>query len=145
MTTWKPIHCAPRDRVILTDEGTARYVSAKEAGIAGAGGWYLCYSCGDLPLPPASDNPDSCSVSPSVWIDLPKPGVPQRDIFITPRPAELGVGWQLRLLEYGEEVGGGVFPAGSSQSEQDNAYNEALAEAEEWLDSLYGGHQNASA
>ncbi|WP_272939686.1 hypothetical protein [Aeromonas veronii] len=42
-------------------------------------------------------------------------------------------------------MGGGVFPAGSSQSEQDNAYNEALAEAEEWLDSLYGGHQNASA
>lgn len=29
---------------------------------------------------------------------------------IDPRPAELG-GWKLRLLEDGEEVGGGVFPA----------------------------------
>jgi len=30
---------------------------------------------------------------------------------IDPRPAELGGGWKLRLLEGGEEVGGGVFPA----------------------------------
>lgn len=29
---------------------------------------------------------------------------------ITPRPVELGDGWRLRLLENGEEVGGGVFP-----------------------------------
>lgn len=29
---------------------------------------------------------------------------------ITPRPADLGGGWRLRLLEKGEEVGGGVFP-----------------------------------
>jgi hypothetical protein len=35
---------------------------------------------------------------------------------ITPRPAELGGGWRLRLLEDGEEVGGGVFPV-----EQDEA------------------------
>lgn len=29
---------------------------------------------------------------------------------INPRPIELGGGWQLRLLEDGEEVGGGAFP-----------------------------------
>lgn len=29
---------------------------------------------------------------------------------IAPRPADLGGGWRLRLLENGEEVGGGVFP-----------------------------------
>jgi len=29
---------------------------------------------------------------------------------ITPRPVELGGGWRLRLLEDGDEVGGGVFP-----------------------------------
>lgn len=29
---------------------------------------------------------------------------------ITPRPAELGGGWRLRLLQNGEEMGGGVFP-----------------------------------
>jgi len=29
---------------------------------------------------------------------------------LTPRPDTLGGGWKLRLLEDGEEVGGGVFP-----------------------------------
>lgn len=29
---------------------------------------------------------------------------------IKPRPAELGGGWKLTLLEDGQEVGGGVFP-----------------------------------
>jgi hypothetical protein len=29
---------------------------------------------------------------------------------ITPRPANLGGGWKLTLLENGEEAGGGVFP-----------------------------------
>jgi hypothetical protein len=29
---------------------------------------------------------------------------------INPRPVELGGGWRLRLLEDGEEAGGGVFP-----------------------------------
>lgn len=29
---------------------------------------------------------------------------------INPRRAELGDGWNLRLIEDGEEVGGGVFP-----------------------------------
>jgi len=29
---------------------------------------------------------------------------------IAPRPAELGGGWKLRLLDGGEEMGGGVFP-----------------------------------
>ena len=30
---------------------------------------------------------------------------------IDPRAPELGGGWRLRLIEDGEEVGGGVFPA----------------------------------
>jgi len=29
---------------------------------------------------------------------------------ITPRPAEVGGGWRLQLLEDGAEVGGGAFP-----------------------------------
>lgn len=29
---------------------------------------------------------------------------------INPRPVELGGGWRLRLIEDGQEVGGGVFP-----------------------------------
>lgn len=33
---------------------------------------------------------------------------------LTPRPVDLGGGWKLRLLEDGQEVGGGVFPLTSS-------------------------------
>ena len=58
---------------------------------------------------------------------------------ITPRPPELGGGWRLRLLEDGEEVGGGVFPL-SEYATEDNAeeaakwaYEDALAEASAWL------------
>lgn len=29
---------------------------------------------------------------------------------ILPRPDHLGGGWRLRLLQDGEEVGGGIFP-----------------------------------
>ena len=70
---------------------------------------------------------------------------------IDPRPAELGGGWRLRLIEDGEEVGGGVFPLSEYATEdnaednakdnaEDNAeeaakwaYDDALAEASAWL------------
>lgn len=53
---------------------------------------------------------------------------------IDPRPADLGGGWRLRLLENGEEVGGGVFPAGGpSKIARDAAYEDALAVASAWL------------
>ena len=39
---------------------------------------------------------------------------------IDPRPLELGGGWRLRLIEDGEEVGGGVFPL-SEYATGDNA------------------------
>lgn len=35
------------------------------------------------------------------------------------RAAELGNGWRLRLLEDGEEVGGGVFPPAAEESAQE--------------------------
>jgi len=56
---------------------------------------------------------------------------------IDPRPAGLGGGWRLRLLENGEEVGGGVFPADQSKTLQDAAYEDAMAEATAWLISRY--------
>ena len=46
---------------------------------------------------------------------------------IEPRPEHLGGGWRLRLLEFGEEVGGGIYEPG------DDGYGEALAEGEDWL------------
>jgi len=57
---------------------------------------------------------------------------------ITPRPVELG-GWQLRLLEDGVEVGGGVFPLeGVSETPKETAlqaaFDDAEAEAYAWLD-----------
>lgn len=37
-------------------------------------------------------------------------GLLGRGYAIAPRPADLGGGWKLTLLEDGEEAGGGVFP-----------------------------------
>jgi len=52
---------------------------------------------------------------------------------ISPRPAELGGGWQLRLLENGVEVGGGVFPLrDGSGNPMEAAFQEALNEALSW-------------
>lgn len=58
---------------------------------------------------------------------------------IDSRPAELGGGWRLRLLEVGEEVGGGIFPPeeGIEDAEEalSNSYSDALDEGEAWLSS----------
>lgn len=45
---------------------------------------------------------------------------------VTPRSADIG-GFRLRLLEDGEEVGGGVFGA------SDDDYSDALQEGDDWL------------
>lgn len=55
--------------------------------------------------------------------------MPQYSYEINPRPESLGGGWKLRLLDDGEEVGGGVFEPG------DNGYCDALGTAHLWLDS----------
>lgn len=54
---------------------------------------------------------------------------------ITPRSAELGGGWRLRLLEDGEEVGGGVFPVASADAHQGMIWWNAMTESERghWL------------
>lgn len=90
---------------------------------------------------------------------------------VSPRPAELGGGWRLRLMEGDEEVGGGVFPVEQDAAAgiawwnaltdaeraswlkrtalptaadaflahlQDEAYADAQATAEEWLNSRPG-------
>lgn len=66
---------------------------------------------------------------------------------ILPRPDHLGGGWRLRLLEDGQEVGGGVFPVeaavvglGMTREEAlTEAFADAEAEACDWLDSREGG------
>jgi hypothetical protein len=58
---------------------------------------------------------------------------------IEPRPSEIGGGYRLRLIEDGEEVGGGVFPLSEYATEDSAeeaakwAYEDALAEASAWL------------
>jgi len=58
---------------------------------------------------------------------------------IKPRPADLGGGWRLRLLEDGAEAGGGVFPlaaypdAENAEQAEKMAYEDALAEASAWM------------
>ena len=58
---------------------------------------------------------------------------------IDPRPAELGGGWRLRLLENGEEVGGGVFPLSpylSAFPATDEATEREMAEKAAYEDAL---------
>ena len=46
---------------------------------------------------------------------------------ITPRSLSVGGGWKMQLFEDGQEVGGGVFPAG------DDGYRDAYETASQWL------------
>lgn len=67
---------------------------------------------------------------------------------ITPRPDHLGGGWRLRLLEDGEEVGGGVFPPvdgiEDAQEALQAAQDEAMGEALDWMDSHSPGGYTGS-
>lgn len=60
---------------------------------------------------------------------------------VKPRPAELGGGWNLKLFENGEEMGGGVFPPSAPKrgvivlfegTDFDEAYQDAIDEGENW-------------
>ena len=56
---------------------------------------------------------------------------------IQSRPAELGGGWRLRLLENGVEVGGGAFPADPNAEAQAGIEwfnNLSMQERTQWLD-----------
>jgi hypothetical protein len=53
---------------------------------------------------------------------------------VDPRDEQLGGGWRLKLLENGEEVGGGVFPV-TPDATADDAYVEAADAGDAWLQS----------
>ncbi len=59
--------------------------------------------------------------------------------FVAPRPVALGGGWRLRLVEDGQEVGGGVFPPvdgiEDAKEATEAAYSDALDAGEDWLSS----------
>ena len=54
---------------------------------------------------------------------------------ITPRPAELGGGWKLTLLQDGQEAGGGVFPISQEAPQAGMDWWNGLAEEQRahWL------------
>lgn len=58
---------------------------------------------------------------------------------VTERSADLGGGWSLKLYMGNVEMGGGVFPPedGAESPEQAAiwAYNDAIEEGEDWLQS----------
>lgn len=58
---------------------------------------------------------------------------------ILPRPASLGGGWRLYLLEDNVEMGGGVFPPAEgiegTKEALKAAFEDAEAEAQAWLNS----------
>jgi hypothetical protein len=63
-------------------------------------------------------------------------GKPDYRYGIEPRPETLGGGYRLRLIEAGEEVGGGVFPLDEYADEPEPekaAFADAQAEGEAWL------------
>jgi len=50
---------------------------------------------------------------------------------IEPRPLDLGGGWRLRLIEDGEEVGGGIFPLCEyTEADRDEATKMAFTDAQ---------------
>lgn len=58
---------------------------------------------------------------------------PKYSFTVEARPAKLGGGWKLTLLEDDLEVGGGVYPAHNA-AEQASAYNDASEFGQNWLD-----------
>jgi len=52
----------------------------------------------------------------------------KRTYEIYPRSADLGGGWKLRLLENGQEAGGGVFPVPGDDPQQGMTWWNALTE-----------------
>lgn len=69
-TDWPSIDTAPKDRVILTDMGTACYVDPRNWGSPVRRGWYLCDAGGDIPSC-AEDGMAICTINPSRWMPMP--------------------------------------------------------------------------
>ena len=48
MNNWQSIETAPKDMVILTDQGTGIYLDQRDYMYAVSTGWYLCTLHGDI-------------------------------------------------------------------------------------------------
>lgn len=57
--------------VILTDEGTAKYVDQRDWGSPVTNGWYLCTLHGDIPYC-ADDGMRISGINPTLWMPIPE-------------------------------------------------------------------------
>lgn len=67
---WKPISSAPKDYVILTDLGFAKFVDQRTYGSAVETGWYICLGDGQIPSC-SYDGIDISKINPQWWMDIP--------------------------------------------------------------------------
>lgn len=75
---WQPIATAPKDKVILTDQGTACYVDQRGWGSPVTNGWYLCDTGDNIPTC-ADDGMSISAIEPKLWMPMP-PSSEERDI-----------------------------------------------------------------
>ena len=69
---WNLIESAPKDgEVVLTDEGSAKYVDRRRWGSPVTNGWYLCTSDGDIPTC-ADNGMEISSINPKMWMSMPE-------------------------------------------------------------------------
>ena len=67
--SWQPIASAPKDQVILTNEGTGKFVDQRGWGSPVTNGWYLCDLHGDIPSC-AEDGMRVSAIEPKYWMDI---------------------------------------------------------------------------
>ncbi len=72
---WPSMETAPRDRVILTDVGTARYVDPRQWASPVTRGWYLCCTAGHIATC-ASEGMAISAIEPTCWLPMPQRAVP---------------------------------------------------------------------
>lgn len=72
---WRSMTSAPKNKVILTDKGTARYVDPRHWGSPVRRGWYLCCTAGDIPTCSESGMAIS-AIEPTCWRPMPQRPLP---------------------------------------------------------------------
>lgn len=68
--TPQPIETAPRDCVILTEVGMARYIDQRDWGSPVTNGWYLCDTDGDI-ITCADEGMRVSRIYPKRWMPVP--------------------------------------------------------------------------
>lgn len=70
ISNWKSINSAPKNKVILTNRGTARYIDQQEWASPVTNGWYNCDSEGEV-FTCADDGMSISRIEPKYWMHIP--------------------------------------------------------------------------